>query len=79
MNARAHVTEAAPHRFTVDDVRAMMDAGIIDPDSRFELIDGEIIDTPSEGAPHMSAKNAMNLWFARRVYDEPRRCTRAAW
>lgn len=52
MAALAH----APYRFTYDDVRAMMAAGVIDPDARYELLDGELLTMPSEGFPHVSLK-----------------------
>ena len=29
--------------FTVDDIRRMQDAGIVDPDERFELLEGDIV------------------------------------
>lgn len=32
------------HRFTLDDAIAMNDAGVFPPDSRIELIDGELFD-----------------------------------
>jgi hypothetical protein len=43
------VTQLPHRRFTSHDVARMVEAGLIDPDERIELIDGEIIDMGSEG------------------------------
>jgi Uma2 family endonuclease len=40
------------HRLTVDDYYRMAEVGILDPDARVELIDGEIIDMVPPGSPH---------------------------
>jgi Uma2 family endonuclease len=52
--------EQAPerHRFTVDDIYRMQDLGLIPPDSRFELLDGEIIDMPAEGEAHIRMRGS---------------------
>lgn len=60
----------APHRFTVDDVRAMIEAGLIDRDANIELLDGELIDMPSEGELHLMLKALLVRWFARNLADE---------
>lgn len=39
-------------RFTVDEVLAMVDAGILHEDEPLELIDGELIVVPPQGPPH---------------------------
>lgn len=54
MNALARTH--APHRFTYDDVRAMVQAGVIARKAPLELLDGELIDMPSEGFLHVSLK-----------------------
>ena len=38
--------------FTVDDYYAMLRAGILSPDDRVELIDGEIVEMPPMGPGH---------------------------
>jgi len=40
------------HRLTVEDYYRMGEAGILRPDERVELIDGEIIDMPPPGSLH---------------------------
>ena len=45
-----------PHRFTSDEVLALQAAGVIDPDSSFELLDGELIAMPEEGELHLTFK-----------------------
>jgi Uma2 family endonuclease len=68
MNARAAFPSAAEaHRFTVDDVRAMVAAGVLDEDARVELIGGVLLDMASEGEPHLTAKSALTFWLARKL------------
>jgi len=40
------------HRYTVADYHRMGEAGILAPDARVELIDGEIVDMPPIGFRH---------------------------
>ena len=47
--------EPRRHRLTVADYYRMGEAGILAPDARVELIDGEIIDMAPIGSPHVSA------------------------
>ena len=42
-------------RFTTDEVMLMVKAGIIDPDDRLELIDGELLVMPPQDPPHASS------------------------
>ncbi len=57
MNALARALETSePHRFTLEDVLRMQDAGILDADARVELIDGGLVEMASEGAEHTRAK-----------------------
>lgn len=44
--------ERQTRRFTVDEVLAMVDAGILREDERLELLDGELIVMPPQGPPH---------------------------
>jgi Uma2 family endonuclease len=43
------------HRITVDEYYRMSEVGLLAPDSRTELIDGEVIDMPPIGSPHAAA------------------------
>jgi Uma2 family endonuclease len=56
-------TELARHRFTVDDYYRMAQAGILDEDSRVELLDGEIIDMPPFGPDHGGTVNRVARFF----------------
>lgn len=47
----------------------MIAAGVLDEDARVELIGGVLLDTASEGEPHLTAKNAVTRWLARRLSD----------
>jgi Uma2 family endonuclease len=42
------------HRITVDEYHRMAEVGLLAPDARVELIDGEIIDMAPMGSPHGS-------------------------
>jgi Uma2 family endonuclease len=59
MNAPAFFPRAngGRHRFTVDDVYRMVEAGVFAPDADLEVLDGEIIDMPSEGELHLTFKD----------------------
>lgn len=57
-----------PHRrFTSHDLARMVEAGLIDPDERIELINGEIIDMGSEGEAHWNARAKLVNWLLRRL------------
>lgn len=45
--------------FTLDDVEKMTAAGVIDPDERFELIDGEIVPMDAQALPHLLMKGRL--------------------
>ncbi len=57
--------EAAKKLFTVDEYYRMADAGILTPDDRVELIDGEIIEMCPIGNRHLGCVNAGNRLFGR--------------
>ena len=42
--------------FSLDEILAMQAAGILDPDEKFELFDGEIVPMSPQNAPHMRVK-----------------------
>jgi Uma2 family endonuclease len=57
------------HRLTVDDYYRMAEVGILAPDARVELIDGEIIDMAPPGSPHASVVHRLNEVLVRAVGD----------
>jgi Uma2 family endonuclease len=48
------------HRLTVGEYYRMAEAGILAPDARVELIEGEIVDMTPVGSGHMSVVNRLN-------------------
>ena len=66
------VTEPTRRLFTFDDIMRWQAAGVIDPDERFELLDGEIIDMPSEGGWHKRYKTELGRFFTRQLPDDLR-------
>jgi hypothetical protein len=58
------------HGFTGADVLRMQAAGLLIEDGKFELIDGEIVDMPSEGEAHLGLMIALNRFLVRAVPDE---------
>jgi Uma2 family endonuclease len=70
MNIRAttQAAEGLPRRaFTVAEIEAMVEAGIILEDERFELIGGEVVPMSPKGNRHELIKVALNLDWARRL------------
>ncbi len=57
------------HRFTVDEYHQMAAAGIFWEDDRVELIEGEIVDMPPVGGPHIGTINRLNRLFNRGLDD----------
>ena len=55
------------HRYTVADYHRMGEAGILAPDARVELIDGEIIDMAPPGDPHAGTVDQLALVFGAAV------------
>lgn len=52
------------HKFTVDDVLRMIDAGILPEKARLELRGGELLDTAAEGARHSNVKSDLIVQVA---------------
>ena len=61
MNAQlAHTIDDAPRRLlSVDDLRRMIEAGIIDDEENVELIDGELITMAAKGFAHERIKGGL--------------------
>ena len=73
MNApmRTRAAEGFDRRaFTVADVRAMIDAGIMDPDERVELWEGEFVPMNSKYNRHEIWKRRLNRILVRAFPDE---------
>jgi Uma2 family endonuclease len=60
MNAPLRPQAPVRHGFTGADVMRMQEAGLLLEGGPFELIEGEIIDMPSEGDAHLGLKVALN-------------------
>jgi Uma2 family endonuclease len=58
------------HRITVDEYHRMAEVGLLAPDARVELIDGEIIDMAPIGRVHASVVDQLTRIFVRAVGDE---------
>jgi Uma2 family endonuclease len=68
---KAKTTQAAEgllrRSFTVADVEAMVEAGIISEKERVELIGGELVPMTPKGNHHEVLKTALNFYWARRT------------
>jgi Uma2 family endonuclease len=53
------------HWLTVDDYYRMAEVGILDPEARVELIEGEIIDMAPPGSPHAATVTYLTQVFVR--------------
>jgi Uma2 family endonuclease len=62
----------ARRRFTVAEVEAMVEAGIMDEDERVELIGGELVPMSAKGAHHELVKVALNDRWTRARPDDCR-------
>src|SRR5690606_38079664 len=57
------------HRISADEYCRMAEIGLLPPDARVELIDGEILDMPPIGKDHESVVDQLNHLFVRAVDD----------
>lgn len=55
------------HRLTVDEYYRMAEVGILAPDARVELIEGEIIDMPPQGSGHAFVTSTLTRRFIEAV------------
>ena len=70
----APTTQAAEglprRRWSVAEIEAFVQSGLIDEDERFELIGGEIVPMSPKGIRHEVLKNVLIRYWARRVSDD---------
>lgn len=59
------LTLAPPHRFTVQEYYRMGETGILAPDTRVELLDGQIIDLLPLGPYHSGVGSRLHDLFAK--------------
>ena len=64
--AAAATAELRPRLFTIDDLEAMVRAGIIDESERVELIEGQIVEMSAPGTRHTWTVVRLNRAFTRR-------------
>ena len=57
------------HRITVEEYHRMAEVGLLAPDARVELIEGEIIDMPPIGIRHAAAVSRLSRLLERAVGD----------
>ncbi|MFC4311226.1 Uma2 family endonuclease [Steroidobacter flavus] len=57
------------HRLTVDEYYRMAEVGLLAPDARVELIDGEIVDMPPMGSRHGGTGDLLIHRFTKAVGD----------
>ena len=62
----ATAVELRPRLFTVEDVEAMVKAGIFGEDERVELIEGQIVEMSAQGTRHIWAVSELITTFAGR-------------
>jgi len=68
--AFTRAAEGFPRRaFTVEDIRRMIDAGVLREDEKFELIEGEIVMMAAKSIAHDRIKNALTVTFAKALPD----------
>ena len=71
MPETTQAAEGLPRRpWTVAEIEAMLAAGIIDEDERFELIGGEVVPMHAKGGRHEMVKIELNRHFQRSVPDD---------
>jgi Uma2 family endonuclease len=56
-------------RFTVEELEAMVEAGILGEDERIELIGGEVVPMSPKGNQHEVLKVALNRYWSKRIPD----------
>ena len=57
------VQHARHHRFTVDEFHRMAETGILSPEDRVELINGEIVEMTPVGPRHAACAKWLEIWL----------------
>jgi Uma2 family endonuclease len=65
-------TPVLKYLFSIDDYYRMAEAGILPPDSRVELIRGEVVEMSPLNAPHAECVDQLARMFSRSVADRAR-------
>lgn len=69
--AAVPVPPGTPYRFTVDEYLRMAELGLIAPDVRTELVDGQVVVASPKNLPHIYTKNALRRRLERALADVP--------
>jgi Uma2 family endonuclease len=56
--------------FSLDEIERMLAIGILDPDEKFELIDGEIVPMRPRNMPHVCWRAKITKWFVQNVTSD---------
>lgn len=67
--ATGELPSPKPHRFTVDDYLRMVDARVILPSDKVELLDGQVVDMSPQGLAHALALHRLQRLIDRRCGD----------
>ena len=59
-------TELQRRRFTADEYHRMAEAGVLRPDDRVELVDGEIVEMTPIGSHHAACVDRLNVVLLQR-------------
>jgi Uma2 family endonuclease len=69
--ALTRAAEGFPRRaFTVEDIRRMVEAGVLGEDERFELIEGDLVVMSAKGYAHELIKSALIVAIARALPEK---------
>jgi Uma2 family endonuclease len=63
------LAEYALHRFTVEEYHRMGETGLLPPDARVELIEGQVVDMSPIGRMHNSVVDRLNRLLIQRLGD----------
>lgn len=63
----AALAPSSRYRFTIAEVRAMAEAGLLREPERLELIEGELITMPADGARHRDWSYALMIWLTQHL------------